>query len=212
MKAISWLSSFIVYYDIDIMINMPKIYTNTPGQQHAPKNIMEFKAITNLDELTGDASKYNIWVLRLKSALKLVNQNYGSLLGFIEQIEKAAVSHESWQKEQLTAVIQSQSSKCTAEEIQIMSKELYSVLIDKCTDAQVTTFENEQANGLFAFNQVNSLMTRTAGIGGLERREYISNPTVATKDSEVYGLIMAWEKEIKNQERHCQKSIARWAC
>ena len=82
-----------------------------------------------------------------------------------------------------------------------MSKELYTVLIDKCTDNQVITFENEDADGLFAFNQVNHLMTRTAGIGGLERREYIYNPRVATKESEVYGLIMAWEREMKNQEK-----------
>ena len=89
----------------------------------------------------------------------------------------------------------------TTPETAQLSIELYTVLTDKCTDNQVITFENEDADGLFAFNQVNQAMTRTAGVGGLERREYIYNPAVATKESEVYGLIMAWEKEIKNQEK-----------
>ena len=58
-------------------------------------------------------------------------------------------------------------------------------------------FENDKADGFFAYSQVHRAVTRTAGLGGLERREYLPNPQVAKKETEVYDLIMAWEKELK---------------
>ena len=156
---------------------------------------MEFKAISNLDKLTNEGGNYNIWLLRLKNALKLVDDNYVEVIELVENIEKPSVSYETWQREQVPKLFR--ESLCDQAQFNKLSTGLYTVLVDKCTDNQVITFENEGSDGFFAFNQVNHLMTRTAGLGGLERREYIYNPTVATKDSEVYGLIMAWEREMR---------------
>ena len=41
----------------------------------------------------------------------------------------------------------------------------------------------------------------TAGLGGIERRDYLTHPPKATKESECYDLIIGWEREYKEQER-----------
>ena len=35
----------------------------------------------------------------------------------------------------------------------------------------------------------------------MERRDYLTHPQVAKKESEVYDLIMAWEREVREQEK-----------
>ena len=167
--------------------NTKPSFTSTTGQQHAQKNIMDFKAITNFEKLTNDATSYSIWVLRLKTAFKIVGGNSGEVNRIVGNLEKATVIHVSRKKDQFQEVIR--SSICDTAQINKMSTEFYTVLIDRCTDNQMITFENEAAD-VFTFNQVNQLMTRTAGIGGLQRRGYTDNLTVATKESEVYGLII----------------------
>ena len=60
-------------------------------------------------------------MLRLKSALKLVDDNYGEVIGLIENLEKAAVNYESWKKDQLQEV--TRDTTCDAEEMDKMSKD-----------------------------------------------------------------------------------------
>ena len=54
-------------------------------------------------------------------------------------------------------------------------------MLEKCTDVQVLMFENDEPYGFFAYSQAHRAVTRTAGLGGLERREYLTNPQVAKK-------------------------------
>ena len=45
------------------------------------------------------------------------------------------------------------------------------------------------------------MFTQTAGIGSFERRDYIMHPPEAKKQAEIYDKIMAWEREIEEQEK-----------
>lgn len=64
-------------------------------------------------------------------------------------------------------------------------------MVEKCSDNQVLM---EEQDGFYAYLQAHRSVTRTAGLGGLERRDYLTNPQVAKKESEVYDLIMAQER------------------
>ena len=58
-------------------------------------------------------------------------------------------------------------------------------------------FENDELDGFYAYGQLHRSATRTAGLGSSEGREYLTNPQTAKQESEVYDLVMAWEKELK---------------
>ena len=60
---------------------------------------------------------------------------------------------------------------------------------------------NDELDGFYAYSQLYRSSTRTAGLGSLERREYLTNPQMAKKETEIYDLIMAWERELKEQEK-----------
>ena len=49
------------------------------------KNIMEFKGISNLEKLSNDPKDFNVWCLRLKINLKLVNPVYVTILELLER-------------------------------------------------------------------------------------------------------------------------------
>jgi len=71
------------------------------------------------------------------------------------------------------------------------------VLVDKCTNGQIMMFGSDELDGFYAsYSQLYRSSTRTAGLGSLERREYLTNPQLAKKDTEIYDLIMAWEKAL----------------
>ena len=48
--------------------------------------------------------------------------------------------------------------------------------------------------------------TQTAGLGSLERRDYIMHPPAAKKESEIYDCIISWEREIREQEKMLEPS------
>ena len=48
---------------------------------------------------------------------------------------------------------------------------------------------NDQ-DAFYAYNQLNRSETQTAGLGGIERRDYLTHPPVATKENEVYDKII----------------------
>ena len=45
------------------------------------------------------------------------------------------------------------------------------------------------------------MFTQTAGIGSIERRDYLMHPPEAKKVEEIYDKIVSWERELKEQER-----------
>ena len=54
--------------------------------------------------------------------------------------------------------------------------DLYILLIDKCTNNQVATIEHEDQDGFFAYFNLCRMHTQTAGLGSLERRDFIMHP------------------------------------
>ena len=50
----------------------------TEGKESMNKPIMEHRVTSNLDKLTHDASGFQMWNLRLKNALKQVDENYNA--------------------------------------------------------------------------------------------------------------------------------------
>ena len=79
--------------------------------------------------------------------------------------------------------------------------DLYVLLVDKCTDGQVTSFENDVGDAFYAYFVLSKMYTQTAGIGSIERRDYLMHPPEAKKENEIYDKIMAWERELKEQEK-----------
>jgi len=182
------------------------VYGNTGPTQNqfsangpTVKNIMEYRSISMMDKLTNDTKEFNIWALRLKNTLKQINPIYGTLMELIERLPTNVVTYENWSENYAKALREHSQT----EEIMFnrMSSDLYTVLVDKCTNTHVNMFENDELDGFYAYNQLFRSVTRTAGLGSLERREYLTNPQIAKKESEVYDLIMAWEKELKDQEK-----------
>lgn len=169
------------------------------GNGTTAKNIMEYRSISTMDKLTNDAKDFNIWTLRLKNTLKQINPIYATLLELIERLPTNVVTYDSWSNDYVNAL--REHSQTEENMFNRMSADLYTVLVDKCTNTHVNMFENDELDGFYAYNQLYRSATRTAGLGSLERREYLTNPQVAKKEGEVYDLIMAWEKELKEQEK-----------
>jgi len=163
------------------------------------KNIMEYRSISMMEKLTGDAKEFNIWSLRLKNTFKQINPLYATLLELIERLPTAVATYDNWLSNYLTPLMT--HSQTEESMFNRMSCDLYTLLVDKCTNSQVNVFENTGLDRFYAYNQLYRSATCTAGLGSLERREYITNPQVAKKECEVYDLIMAWETEIKEQEK-----------
>ena len=140
---------------------------------------MEFKGISNLEKLSSDPKDFNVWCLRLKNNLKLVNPLYISLLELIERLPGSIVTYEQWAR-QFGDGLKVHSGIDDAAFTRLMN-DLYTVMVEKCSDSQVLMFENEEQDGFYAYLQAHRSVTRTAGLGGLERRDYLTNPQVAKK-------------------------------
>ena len=61
----------------------------------------------------------------------------------------------------------------------------------------MAAIENDGHDEFYAYFNLYRMFTQTAGIGSLERRDYIMHPPEAKKEAEIYDKIMAWEREIK---------------
>ena len=60
------------------------------------KAIMEHRVMSNLDKLTNDANGFQMWTLRLKNALKQVDENYNTALIAIDNMSENIMSHYDW--------------------------------------------------------------------------------------------------------------------
>ena len=63
------------------------------------------------------------------------------------------------------------------------------------------SFSNDSQDGFYAFNNLCRSFTQTAGLGGIERRDYLTHPKEAKHENEVYDLVLSWERELKEQEK-----------
>ena len=106
-----------------------------------PKSIMEQKVVQNIDKLTNSPADYYIWSLRFKNAMSQVNPKYKELLESTEKLRVQIPTYEYWDvqiNKGLSAAIGSE------EETAKLKKDLYTVLVEKCTNGQVMQFANDE--------------------------------------------------------------------
>jgi len=144
--------------------NMEELFKNL-GNKHTmqvntqmPQKMLEFTAIQNLEKYDSEG-----WLSKLKNALMQVDEGYEHTINATENMLQKMPSLKSWHqfgKQQL-------ANKCmkTDCEMDKSKQELYSVLIDKCTEAQVREFENNENDGFFAYYILyNKIKTTPLGI------------------------------------------------
>ena len=85
------------------------------------------------------------------------------------------------------------------EDATTLKKDLYTVLVEKCTNNQVIQFANEAEDGFYAFFNLYRSFKVTAGIGQIEKRDLVMHPPAAKKDAENYDCIINWEREVRNR-------------
>jgi len=175
------------------------IETNGDNGNEKIKKIMEFKTVQNLEKSTDVSSDWMIWQLRLKNALTQVDDLYEYIINLAETITRPISSFENW-REVISPQIAIRCGK-TELEINKIKKELYTVLVDKCTSSQVLAFENDEKDGIYGYYSLYRRYRLTAGIGQIEKREFLIRPPAAKSESEVYDCIIAWEREVKEQEK-----------
>ena len=88
----------------------------------------------------------------------------------------------------------------TEDEMSKIKRDLYTVLVEKCTSTQILNFSNDERDGIYAYYPIYRGFRLTAGLGQIEKREFLTKPPVAKTDAEVYDCIIAWEREVKEQE------------
>ena len=106
------------------------------------KSIMEFKAVQNLEKLTNSPGDWTIWQLRLKNALTQVDDIYEYIIDSTETITRPISSFENWNQSMVPQI----GIGCGKTELEVnkLKRELYTVLVDKCTSSQVLAFENDE--------------------------------------------------------------------
>ena len=163
------------------------------------KSIMENKAVQNIEKLTVAPGDWMIWQLRLKNALTQVDEIYEYILGATESTTRPIPSFENWN----TTIAPTIHASCgkTEAEMNKYKRDLYTVLVDKCTGTQVLAFENDEKDGIYAYYSLYRNFRLTAGLGQIEKREFLTRPPTAKNESEVYDCIITWEREVKEQEK-----------
>ena len=96
---------------------------------------MEFKGISNLEKMSNDPKDFNVWCLRLKNNLTLVNPLYVSLLEVIVRLPGSVVTYEQWAGK-FGEALKTHSSLDDAA-FNRLKTDLYTVMVEKCSDSQV---------------------------------------------------------------------------
>ena len=195
------VNSLKTIYSTGVAINPPGITTTTTETR--VKNVMEHKVVQNLEKLTNNPADYFIWNLRFKNAMSQVNPKYKELLESAEKLRVQIPTYEHWETSVLPGLI---GAVGTAEATQELAKELYTVLVDKCTNTQVIQFANDEEDGFYAFFSLYRSFKVTAGIGQIEKRDLVMHPTAAKRDGENYDCIVNWEREVREQEKLIEPS------
>ena len=118
-----------------------------------------------------------IWQLRLKNAPTQVDDVYEYIIDATETITRPISSFENWN------YAPSIAAGCSKTDLEInkLKRELYTVLVDKCTSSQVLAFENDEKDGIYAYYSLYRSFRLTAGLGQIEKREFLSRPPTAKK-------------------------------
>ena len=132
------------------------------GRPHSFKGLMDSKVISNLEKLTNEVGDFSIWMLRLKNALDQANPSYRKVLELIEKIPDVIVTFEHWESVGYDAGLAGRTD-LTEVAYRKLSRDLYVLLVDKCTNNQVMSFANDNQDGFYAFNNLYRSFTQTAG-------------------------------------------------
>jgi len=159
-----------------VAINPPGLVTTAPEARI--KNVMEYKVVQNLEKLTNDPADYFIWNLRFKNAMSQVNAKYKELLDSAEKLRVQIPTYEHWESNVLPGLI---SAVGSSDETQQLAKELYTVLVEKCTNTQVIQFANDEEDGFYAFFSLYRSFKVTAGIGQIEKQR-LNNASHGSKE------------------------------
>ena len=122
---------------------------NTTFTTNHNKSIMKVKAIQNLERLTNAPGDWMVWQLRLKSALTQVSDIYEYIIDTTETITRPIPSFENWSY-LIAPNIAAGCGKTDAQMIRL-ERELYTVLVDECTSAQMLAFKNDERDGVYAY-------------------------------------------------------------
>jgi len=126
----------------------PGFNTTTRDSPMKPRSIMEHKVIQNVDKLTSSPGDYFIWSLRFKNAMSQVDVRYKELLESAEKLRVQIPTYEYWEAHINHGLVTAVGSE---EEATTLKKDLYTVLVEKCTNTQVIQFANEAEDGFYAF-------------------------------------------------------------
>ena len=155
----------------------------TFGNESRWKSIMEHRVISNIEKMTNDSTGFQMWKLRLKNALNQVDANYNKAFSIIDDFADNTMSYQEWSRDHALTIKQTMAHNPS--QYDKLMQDLYVLLVDKCTDSQVASYENDRGDGFFAYFTLSKMHTQTAGIGSIERRDYLMHPSEAKKENEI---------------------------
>ena len=120
-----------------------------------PQNVLESTSIQNLEKTKDESMQWFApisdtfgfndparagWMSKLKIALMRIDEDYESIMNSTEKVLKG-LSIDGWK-----LFIKNITIACakTEDEMDKLKRDLYSVLIDKCTESQTRAFENDE--------------------------------------------------------------------
>ena len=165
---------------------------------YVKKNIMEHRAITNLDKLTGDKRQYNLWLEKFKSAFDQVDEGMvRSVLTILENnMDMLKPKHEgNWNEEVANKLAE---LNITTDEMDLVKKRLYAVLIDKVNGDMIIDIKNTPRDGLLSFLTMHRWFMETSGQGLAAKRTYVMHPPQAKTENDIYEAVRKWERELED--------------
>jgi hypothetical protein len=115
------------------------------------KNIMEHRAISNLEKLSGDKRQYTLWLEKFKSAFDQVDEGtVRAVLNILENnMEMLKPKVEGNWNEEVTSKVS--ELNIMGPELDLIRRQLYAVLIDKVNGDMIIDIKNAQRDGLLSF-------------------------------------------------------------
>jgi len=165
------------------------------------KNIMEYKAISNMEKLTGDKRNYNLWLEKFKNAF--VQVDGGRVRAVLTVLENnmdmlKPKQEGSWNGEVAAKLA---DLNIGTEELDLIKEQHYTVLIDKVNGDMIIDIKNQPRDGLLSFLVMHRWFMETSGQGIAQKRTYVMHPPVAKSEAHIYEAVRQWEREIEDLMR-----------
>ena len=175
--------------------------TDFKHDKKGDKNIMEYKAISNMEKLTGDKRNYNLWLEKFKNAFVQVDGGrVRAVLTILENnMDMLKPKQEgSWNGEVAAKLA---DLNIGTEELDLIKEQLYTVLIDKVNGDMIIDIKNQPRDGLLSFLVMHRWFMETSGQGIAQKRTYVMHPPAAKSEAHIYEAVRQWEREIEDLMR-----------